>query len=242
MRLVSLASLLWWLCSFPALATESTAPVPVAELDREPQVVSRVAPDYPMALALRGQSGEVQTLLTVGVDGRVEAVALVRASDEQFVPNSVRALRRWRFQSGTKAGVPVRYLMPYTMHFAVEGEGPPGGRKAPVEVVAQVVSQPRLPPLLDRDGHPEQGRIVVDVVVDEQGHPDQVRVVSGSHRRLRNRAVETVRQWQFAPATKDGRPVKSRLRLTVEFGPATEPEASEPNSSRREAANGASAP
>lgn len=62
-----------------------------------------------------------------------------------------------------------------------------------------------------------EGKVVLELVVTAKGAPEEVRVVKGLGAGLDESAVESVRQWAFQPATRYGKPIRSRMRLEVGF-------------------------
>jgi TonB family protein len=63
------------------------------------------------------------------------------------------------------------------------------------------------------------GNVQVYLWVDEKGNPSHVRVVHGVGMGLDEKAVESVRQFKFKPATQNGKPVKVDLYIDVNFDP-----------------------
>jgi protein TonB len=61
-----------------------------------------------------------------------------------------------------------------------------------------------------------EGTVVLEVLIDDRGKVARVRVVQ-SIPILDAAAVETVREWVFAPALKNGRPVASIALAPVSF-------------------------
>jgi TonB family protein len=61
------------------------------------------------------------------------------------------------------------------------------------------------------------GTVEVYLWVDENGHPSHVRVVKGAGMGLDEKAVAAVRQYEFKPATLDGKPVMVDLYIDVNF-------------------------
>ena len=68
----------------------------------------------------------------------------------------------------------------------------------------------RPPPTVPAD---ELG--VLELVVDQMGTVDHVRLVSRENRYQDRMIVAAAKAWRFQPATKDGFPVRSRLRIRV---------------------------
>jgi TonB family protein len=61
------------------------------------------------------------------------------------------------------------------------------------------------------------GDVLLEIVVRRDGSVGDVRVRRGLDRGLDQRAVEAVRQWRFAPATRQGAPVDVIVDIAVEF-------------------------
>ena len=59
--------------------------------------------------------------------------------------------------------------------------------------------------------------MTVDFLVDERGKPQDLRVVESAGEILNSAVIEAVRGWEFAPARKNGVPVKVRWQWTQEF-------------------------
>lgn len=62
-----------------------------------------------------------------------------------------------------------------------------------------------------------KGNVSLDVEVDEQGSPGEIRVVKPLGHGLDQKAREAVAKWKFSPATKAGQPVKSTVRVEINF-------------------------
>jgi periplasmic protein TonB len=62
-----------------------------------------------------------------------------------------------------------------------------------------------------------QGVVLMEAVITPQGVIQDVRVLKSPGHGLDEEAIKAVRQWTFAPATKDGQPVPVRVRIEVAF-------------------------
>jgi TonB family protein len=63
------------------------------------------------------------------------------------------------------------------------------------------------------------GTVAVAVLVKEDGKVGEVRVVQSPHPELNQLAIDAVKQWEFEPARKDGKPVISVITVGVNFAP-----------------------
>jgi TonB family protein len=61
------------------------------------------------------------------------------------------------------------------------------------------------------------GEVVLEIVVRRDGSVGDVRILRGLGGGLNDRAVQAVRQWRFAPATRLGSPVDVIVEVGVEF-------------------------
>lgn len=57
----------------------------------------------------------------------------------------------------------------------------------------------------------------MSVVVDKKGNPTNLRVIEGLGMGLDEKAIEAVKQWKFAPALKDSKPVVAQIAIQVSF-------------------------
>jgi protein TonB len=88
------------------------------DLDRAPEVVGRVQPEYPYAARERGIEGFVAVKVLVGKDGMVRQVNILKSKPQGMFDQSVRkAVSGWRFQPGEVGGEPVTAWVTTTLHF-----------------------------------------------------------------------------------------------------------------------------
>lgn len=62
-----------------------------------------------------------------------------------------------------------------------------------------------------------QGVVIVQAIIDCRGLVIDINVLKGLPSGLTEAAVSAISQWQFEPATVDGRPVSVYYNLTVNF-------------------------
>jgi TonB family protein len=64
-----------------------------------------------------------------------------------------------------------------------------------------------------------QAEVMLAVTVDADGHVLKADVLRSGGADLDEAAIAAVRQWTFAPATKDGKPMASRIKVSLHFAP-----------------------
>jgi protein TonB len=62
-----------------------------------------------------------------------------------------------------------------------------------------------------------EGNVQLELVVNTAGSVESARVLQGIDRGLDAAALQAAQRFRFAPATKSGRPVRVRMRWSVEF-------------------------
>jgi protein TonB len=90
--------------------------------------------------------------------------------------------------------------------------GPKDGAKPPKVTHS---SDPEYPIKARKSG--KEGTAVLSLVVGSNGLPRDVKVGRSLSPDLDEAAIEAVKKWEFAPATKDGKPVASRINVEVSF-------------------------
>ena len=93
----------------------------------------------------------------------------------------------------------------------------------PVYTLASGITPPRVTRQVNPQYSPGarglriKGSVVVETVVSSRGAPRNVRVVQGLDRDIDDAVVAAVKQWLFAPARKDGKPVAVRVQIEIQF-------------------------
>lgn len=80
---------------------------------------------------------------------------------------------------------------------------------------AVVQPSPRYPEMLLRDG--VDGSVTVEFVVGTDGRVLKAEAVKWSHQEFVEPAVRAVREWRFEPGKQNGRKVRFRMAVPIEF-------------------------
>jgi TonB family protein len=189
-----------------------------------PKVVKHPHPSYTPEAMRAGLEGEVFMEAVVLTDGTVGEVRVTRPLDPRLDDQAVRTLKQWEFEPGRRDGVAVPVVVEIQMTFSMRGGRPersaavvppaawppagvlrPGGGVEAPRLVREV--KPMYTPAAMRAGI--QGTVWMEAVVGTDGRVSDVRVTQSLDQEfgLDEQAVETVRQWRFAPGRRDGVPV-----------------------------------
>ena len=103
----------------PPLAAPK-APVRIGGQITQPQLIKRVEPEYPQ-LAVNAQiRGVVILEATVGEDGDVMEVRLLRSANPLLDREAEKAVRQWRYSPVVLNGIPVPFILTVTLSFSLE--------------------------------------------------------------------------------------------------------------------------
>jgi TonB family protein len=164
----------------------------------------------------------VPATVKLDADGNPLGVAVRQSKHDRFLRPIEAALTRWKFSPGRHGGdaVPAELL---TVFLVTSGwDQKTKGHEVPAKTISRV--QPVYPLALRRSGN--TGEVLVGFVVDEKGQVRDAAVKRSNHPAFEEPALEAVRKWKFKPATKDGKPVQSKVMVPIVFnldgGPARE--------------------
>lgn len=75
----------------------------------------------------------------------------------------------------------------------------------------------RSPPSWPKRMRGRQGSVKLEFTVGTDGRPKDIKVVEASATEFAEEAVRTLKKWRYCPAFKDGVPVESDTKLTLNF-------------------------
>lgn len=191
---------------------------------------------YPPSLLFRRLSGEVELLMSVNQEGRMDGVKILRATHPDFLSAALETVAAWEMtpahqgkelQRGEK-GVVLKFM-------PVDEEGRPrrdewlerngiGFRDEPVEgttarfdhiPVATAMVDPVYPRDLLRAG--TRGAARVDFSVDLAGRVVVMRVAEATAPEFGESLAAAIAAWQFEPLERDGRVDGAQLSITWRF-------------------------
>jgi TonB family protein len=87
----------------------------------------------------------------------------------------------------------------------------PGGATTLPKVLKEVRAQYPSPDI------PAEGRVIMTCVVRTDGRVSDVAVIEPLEPRLDDAAVEALKQWEFEPGTRNGKPVAVRISVEMTF-------------------------
>lgn len=118
--------------------------------------------------------------------------------------------------NGRAIGAAIRYVLnqPAEERYVSRTKSSAGDGPTRAPYVTKVVA-PRYPSAARVAGI--EGIVTLEFIVDTTGRVHEITAVADPHPLLTERAISAVNQWRFAPGSKDGRLVATRIRLDFPF-------------------------
>ena len=101
----------------PEIRPDTDGPVKVGGNVKEPHLVSRAMPEYPLVAKEAGIQGDVVMKTTIDAKGNVVNVQVV-SGPQMLCGPAMAALRRWRYEPSTLNGQPIAVQMLVTIKFS----------------------------------------------------------------------------------------------------------------------------
>jgi TonB family protein len=186
-----------------------------------PRLVREIKPTYPAEAMQAGIVGRVKLECVVEADGTVGSVRVLETLHPSLDDESVRVVKQWTFNPGTKDGQAVPVLVEVEMSFTL-GRGPRLGsadvfKQGPGITLPKAVHNPNPTYTSEARAAGIQGTVLLDCVVLDDGTVGDVRVSTSLDKGLDAEAMRTLRQWRFTPGEKDGRQVPVQVSVEMTF-------------------------
>jgi len=199
---------------------------------KQPEVTSRVIPQYTSAAMREKIQGDVWLSGVVETDGTLSNLVVTKSLDSVhgLDQSALDTARRWRFKPGEKDGQPARTAVQIVLTFKLNA-GPVSPDSDPAfSMGAHRLEEPGLvAPRVTKSVKPKypaealrqkiQGDVPVQVVVGSDGKPMRTRVLPSPDNGhvFDGEALAAVRQYKFEPGTLNGQPVQVLLMLMIQF-------------------------
>jgi len=184
------------------------------------------SPSFEFSEAARkaGYEGTCVLWLVVDAKGMPRDITVKQSLGRGLDEKAIEAVRGWRFTPGMKDGVPVAVQINVAVSFHIAAANSKTEETADkIYVAGHGVTPPRAiyspdPEFSEEARHAgHRGTCVLWLIVDNKGTPRDIMVKRSLGMGLDEKAVETVRQWKFKPAMKDGVPVAVQVSIEISF-------------------------
>jgi len=203
-----------------------------------PIVLERVAATYPANASPAEINGFSLLSFVVDVNGTASGIEVQQSHGAAFDAAAIESVKQTRFEPGTLDGkpVPVR-IYARVRFFEDQRQAYPriinrlmptnGFGQLPIRAIRLQNAPYDKPPVATFTPpaeYSEQARaakfngvVIVSVLVNEDGLPIDPQVTRSAGMGLDEKAIESVLQYRFKPAMKDGVPVEARIMVEVNF-------------------------
>lgn len=106
----------------------STFGCATADVRRQPEVVTRHQPNYPLEMREQGITGEALVEFVIDQEGSVRDVSVVHATNEAFGRAAVACVLEWKYKPATVNGVPVATRARQSFSFELGPPEPAAGK------------------------------------------------------------------------------------------------------------------
>jgi protein TonB len=233
---LALVALLVWFVVIPKLnppvpkipvVTEETIPPPPPP-PPAPKVIKRVDPVYPQAAITAKIEGRVEVEVTVGIDGLVKDVKVLKSDSSYLDQAAIDAVKQWVYEPFIKDGKPVEFINTIIVGFLLNEAnlttGPIGGvvgGVVPVRAIGDIKPPKRVKevaPIYPEDARQArvEGVVILECTTDTYGRVMGVKVLR-SIPVLDQAAIDAVRQWKYEPMIINGEAHAVVFTVTVRF-------------------------
>ncbi|MEX0325001.1 MAG: energy transducer TonB [Puniceicoccaceae bacterium] len=156
--------------------------------------------------------------LSLYPNGTVQDIQFLTVLNRQEALSAINAFRQWRVEpasanKGNFHGIKVTYTYLEDEPTAVMLKDIENIVRTPPKPIKRPA--PHYPSKLRREGL--QGYAIVEFVVCKKGRVPTARAAIATHPWFGEAAVAAVRKWKFEPATLDGEPVATYVRVPIPF-------------------------
>jgi len=201
-----------------------------------PKLISKVEPEYSETARAAKYQGTVVLKVDIVPDGTAQNISVQRSLGLGLEEKAIEAVRKWRFQPGTRDGQPVTTTSTIEVNFRLLADPPPAastpagqaaiGQAVPDNGVFRVgggVTAPKLILKVEPEYTEEarlaayDGTVILYVEIGTNGLAQSIKVTRGLGLGLDEKAVEAVSKWRFEPGTRFGVPVPVAATIEVNF-------------------------
>jgi TonB family protein len=202
-----------------------------------PIVLERVAAVYPGGARPEEVNGFTLLNLVINADGTPADIQVTHSHGAAFDDAAIEAVKQTKFEAGTLDGKPVPVRIVARIRFSDEqrpayprivtefgvrggslrASGGGGFASRPFDKPPTALYAPAAEYSERARKAKFNGVVVISVLVTEEGLPADIKVMQSAGMGLDEKAIESVSQYRFKPAMKDGSPVAARIAVEVNF-------------------------
>ncbi len=187
------------------------------KLDKKIRFIHKENPPYPVSLQELHGDITVKVDAIINKDGYLIFPRFKPALPKELFLSTYKSLGQWKASPPTSnnAATNVKIRFPLKFITAADEEEIYEIRTLDIPPVPIKQAAPKYPQGLKKKG--VTGKVVLGFIVDEKGNVIHPRILQSSSVGFEEAALQCVVKWKFKPGIKDGKPVKTRVRLPLSF-------------------------
>jgi TonB family protein len=208
----------------PADVSGSVGRLPIKFLKR----TFETKPNYTEQARLAAVQGTVVVYAEITKDGSPENMRILRSLGFGLDEEAIKAVQQWQFEPDPEDEKPSRVATYVPVRFRLDrqiyGAQLPGeGSNEIYQIAEGGITVPRVlsraAPLYTEEARTakREGTVVLFAEISSAGTVENAVVLHKLGKGLDESAVHAIKQWKFAPALKDGRPVAVMITIEMNF-------------------------
>ena len=207
------------------------------EVDKAPELLTSLKPEYPELAKLAGIQGTVYLKLLVDEEGNVAETKVVKSVKDMLDESALNAVKKAKFSPAVLKNKPIKVwvVLPVAFKLSLDKEEPKiigPGIKAPsnnsgedpdIDAFIKYDKAPRMtesaspyyPELAKNAG--VTGKVFVKVLIDKDGTPKKAVVIKSDSEVLNQPSVEAVMKSKFTPAIQKGEKITAWVVVPFKF-------------------------
>ena len=210
------------------------------EVDKVPELLSPLKPEYPKLAKLAGIEGTVYLKLLIDEKGNVEKIKVEQGVKDIIDEAALNAARKAKFSPAMLNNKPVKVwvILPVAFKLDVDKktEGkllkydelgpPPSNVKVDDPDINAFIQTEKFPEMIEAvtPVYPEEakknkinGKVYVKVLLDNEGNPKKAIVIKSDNEIFNQSAVDAAMKSKFTPAINNGEPIAVWIVLPYKF-------------------------
>ncbi len=198
------------------------------EVDKAPELVSKLNPEYPKLAKLAGIEGTVYLKLLIDEKGNVAKAKVEQGVKDMIDESALKAAKKAKFSPAMLKDKPIKVwvVLPIAFKLALDKKESPSNISDEDPDPNVMIQYEKGPEMINgaKPDYPETakkagitGKVFVKVLIDKEGTPKKAVVIKSESELLNQSAVDAAMKSKFSPAMDKGNPIAVWIVLPYKF-------------------------
>ncbi len=198
------------------------------EVDKAPELVSKLNPEYPKLAKLAGIEGTVYLKLLIDEKGNVAKAKVEQGVKDMIDESALKAAKKAKFSPAMLKDKPIRVwvVLPIAFKLALDKKESPSNISDEDPDPSVRVQYEKGPKMIEgaKPVYPDEakknnitGKVFVKVLIDKEGVPKKAMVIKSESQLFNQSAVDAAMKSKFSPAMDKGNPIAVWIVLPYKF-------------------------